>query len=449
MAQGAVMAAGQKSGSSSQKLKKAARYYGGLRNACLAMLILACLAYGAHLSLSLYYDRRVPPEGVEMTVASIPDRPGVRFWGDEVPGDLATAVRRWTPHMPNLATSAALGENRARLVTYLALSGGGSDGAFGAGLLAGWSKSGKRPNFEVVTGVSAGALIAPFAFLGSDYDGAMREVWTRYSTKEIAPQRLTGFLGAPSLSDTTPLKRILMSCLDDRFLARIAAEYMKGRMLLVVTTNLDAQRPVVWNLGEIASSSSPNARALIADVLLASSAVPGLFPPVNIAVREPGGRTYEELHADGGITREVFVAPAQLSFRSFDQFYAEPPQRRIFIIKNGKTDPEHEAVKANTLSIIERALLTMIKNHHLGDIYRIFRMAKDDDVDFNVVGVPNDFRVRAREAFDTHYLAKLFDVGFRQGEEGGRWQKSPPEFRPMAPLPSSQAVQLRPAMGAP
>lgn len=383
----------------------------------------------ATAGIAAYFARTPAPEGVEFTVATLPDRPGIRFWGDEVPGDLATAVSRWIPHMPRLATSAPkAGDNP--LVTYLALSGGGSDGAFGAGLLTGWSQSGQRPAFEVVTGVSAGALIAPFAFLGPNYDQALREVWTTYSTSDLAPRRLTGFLGGPSLANTRPLLSIIAKYIDAAMLARIAAEYQKGRLLLVVSTNLDAQRPVVWNLGEIASSGAPGALALLHQVLLASSAIPGYFPPVHIRVKSADGSVYDEMHVDGGVTREVFVAPAQLSFRAFDQFYPVPPKRTLYIIKNGKTEPEYEAVKASTLSIVGRSLLTMIKNHQLGDIYRIYRMAKDDGVNFNVASVPPAFNVVARETFDTDYLKKLFELGVEHGLAGGKWQQTPPEYRP-------------------
>jgi hypothetical protein len=213
-------------------------------------------------------------------------------------------------------------------------------------------------------------------------------------------------------------------------LAQIAIEYKRGRLLLVVSTNLDAQRPVVWNLGEIASIGTPAALDLFHQVLMASAAIPGLFPPGHIRVTAADGRQYEEMHVDGGVTREVFVAPAQLSFRAFDQFYPVAPRRQVFVIKNGKTQPEYDAVKASTLAITERSLLTMIKSHQLGDIYRIYRMARDDGVDFNIAAVPPSFNVKAREAFDKHYLLQLFETGVAQGATGGQWLHEPPEYRP-------------------
>lgn len=384
----------------------------------------------AMASVADYYGRTAAPSTADVTVSLLPNRPGIRFWGDEVPGNLESAVTKWIPHMPRLSMSAPKVGDRP-LVTYLALSGGGSDGAFGAGLLTGWSASGQRPTFDVVTGVSAGALIAPFAFLGPDYDAALQQVWTSYGTADLAPRRWIGLLGGPSFTNTEPLKRIIAKFIDADMLKRIASEYQKGRLLLVVTTNLDAQRPMVWNLGEIATTGTKEALELTHQVLMASAAIPGLFPPVQIPVQAADGKRYDEMHVDGGVTREVFVAPAQLSFRSFDRFYPVPPKRRIFVIKNGKTDPEYLPVRANTMSIIERSLLTMIKNHQLSDIYRIYRMAMDDDVEFAIAVVPPSFNVRARETFDKSYLDQLFKLGVHQGAAGGHWQNEPPEYRPL------------------
>jgi Patatin-like phospholipase len=222
------------------------------------------------------------------------------------------------------------------VVQYLALSGGAGDGAFGAGVLVGWTQRQDRPRFEVMTGVSAGALIAPFAFLGPRYDRQLREIWTKYDTDELAtPQIFAGLLGAEALADSAPLKSLIARYVDRRMLDRIADEYHAGRVLLVGTTNLDAQRPVIWNMGEIAASRHPYALELFRQVILASVSVPGVFAPVHIKVRA-GEQILEEMHVDGGPTRQVFVAPAQLSLRSFDPLYPTPPVRRIYIIKNGK-----------------------------------------------------------------------------------------------------------------
>lgn len=351
---------------------------------------------------------------------------GVRAWGDEVPGDVHAEFRQRLPNMPRLAQSSRRINGRP-VVNILALSGGGSDGAFGAGLLTGWTERGDRPVFQVVTGVSAGAIIAPFAFLGSRYDHQLREIWTDYGTNQlIVAQVLPGLLGGPSLADSGPLKALIEKYVTRSFLALIAAEYRKGRLLLIGTTNLDAQRPVVWNMGEIAASRHPRALELFRQVILASASIPGALPPVNITV-DYGKKTFEEMHVDGGTTHEVFVSPIQVPFKEFDRFYDAPPIRRLYIVKNGKFDPEYKAVKEQTIPIAARAIETLIKSQHKGDIYRIYRTAQDAGADFNLTFVPDSFDLKSTEAFDRRYQAALFAEGMRMSKSGRLWVKKPPD----------------------
>ena len=354
--------------------------------------------------------------------------PGVRLWGDEIPGNLRAAVtQQMSPGvLPATVRDAATGRLR---VDILALSGGGQDGVFGAGLLAGWSQRGDRPKFQVVTGVSAGALVAPFAFLGPSYDAQLKRIWTEYKTADVAVlQLLPGLLGGASLVDTSQLEALVAQYVDRRMMRAIAAEFKKGRLLLIGTTNLDAQRPVVWNIGAIAASGHPEALDLIRKVLLASAAVPGAFKPVSIEV-EAGGNVYEELHVDGGTTRELFVAPFPVPYRAYDQFYPERPLRRIFVVKNGKLNPEPDVVPAQTIPIAGRAITTLTKYQSLGDIYKIYRLAGDDGADFNLIAEPPDFAAEANEALDPKYQTALFEAGYKLGLAGGPWMKKPPEIR--------------------
>ena len=221
-------------------------------------------------------QRAVPPAAAAVS-ATVPGLAHVRFWGDEVPKDVVAALRQRMPSLgkPPVAQSF---ENGRPVVNYLALSGGGSDGAFGAGLLAGWTKSGTRPKFEFVTGISAGALIAPFAFLGPAYDHQLEDIWTKYGDDDLVTKEPLGVLfGASSAVDTKPLADLIARYVDAKFLGAIAREYRQGRVLLIGTTNIDAKRPVVWNMGEIALSRDPRALQLFRDVLLASAAIPGLM----------------------------------------------------------------------------------------------------------------------------------------------------------------------------
>lgn len=359
--------------------------------------------------------------------AIVPGLDGIRFWADEVPKDPAAEIRQKLPNLPRLAQGAEL-ENGRPVVDILALSGGGADGAFGAGLLAGWTERGNRPEFEIVTGVSAGAIIAPFAFLGPKYDPALQEIWTQYGTSElVTAQILPGLLGGSSLADTTKLQELVAKYIDQTLLRALAAEYRKGRLLFVLTTNIDAQRPVVWNLGALAASRHPDALDLFRKVILASAAIPAAFPPVNISV-EVDGKRYEEMHIDGGTTREVFVSPVQVPFKMFDALYAKPPIRRLYIVKNGKITPETEVVKAQTISIAARAISTLIKNQNLGELYAIYRRAKDAGADFNLAAIPATFTVKPKELFDPAYQDALYGEGVRIGRAGGNWLKAPPQI---------------------
>jgi predicted acylesterase/phospholipase RssA len=361
-----------------------------------------------------------------MPEASVPGMGPVRYWGDEIPKDVVAELKRKLPYLPRLAESPA--ENGKPIVNLLAISSGGDDGAFAAGLLVGWTKTGHRPRFEVVTGVSAGALIAPFAFLGPAYDRELVAMWTRYGTRDLIIKKpLAALFGGSALADTGPLADLIAHYADRDLLAAIAAEYRKGRLLLIATTNLDAQRPVVWNMTQIAATGGPRALMLFRQVMLASTAIPGVFPPVHILV-EAGGEMREEMHVDGGTTQKVFIAPLQLRLHVLDPLYSAPPQHRIFVITNTKLAPEWGPPKNDTRSVAERSLRTLSKSQEAGDLIRLYLFAKRDGAEFNLAAIPANFREKSQEPFDRRYMQALFDVGFQQGRAGYRWLAAPPEF---------------------
>lgn len=356
--------------------------------------------------------------------------PDVRFWGDEVPKDVRAEIRRRLPNMPQIAQDATKSKGRP-IVETLALSGGGADGAFGAGLLAGWSARGDRPDFEIVTGVSAGAMISTFAYLGPAYDQKLKEIWTAYQMQDVVvAQILPGILGGSALADTSPMAHLLAKYITADVLQQVAAEYQRGRMLFVLTTNLDAQRPVVWNMGEIARAGTPEALILFRRVIMASAAIPGAFPPVPITV-EADGKVYDELHVDGGTTRETFVLPVQAPFKAFDKLYKAPPIRKLYLVKNGKLNPETKVVEAKTLTIASRAISTLIKSQQWGEIYRIWRLARDDKADFNLIAVPASFNREAKEIVDPEYQKAMWETGFEMGSSGIPWMKQPPDQTPI------------------
>jgi predicted acylesterase/phospholipase RssA len=356
--------------------------------------------------------------------AVIPDMDDVRVWGD-APFPKALLASDLPKLKAKYAAVAKSGKQVA--VDLLALSGGADDGAFGAGLLVGWGQRGDRPEFALVTGISAGSLIAPFAFLGAEYDRQLAAVFTTYGSDQIYQANiLPGLLGGNGLADNTPLKHLIDRHVDAKLLRRVAEERAKGRFLLVGTTNIDAQRPVYWDMGRIAQRGDARALELFRKVLLASAALPGLFPPVHIEVRADG-KSYEEMHVDGGTTHGVFFTPAEFSFQQIDRAVGRKVHRRLWVVRNGKIAPEYKVTSETTLAIASRSLETLSRSQGLGDLTRMYVKAKADRVDFNLAFIPPDFNAPRPAPFDEGYMKALFEAGRKLGREGYAWAKAPPE----------------------
>ena len=315
-------------------------------------------------------------------------------------------------------------------VDFLAISGGGADGAYGAGLLCGWTEHGDRPQFKLVTGISTGSLIAPFAFLGPEYDARLKEVYTTITTKNIYRVRsLLKMLWSDSITDTWPLAELAAKSMDDNMLRAIAIEHQKGRRLFVGTTNLDAQRLTVWDMGAIAAIGTPEAYKLFRKILLASAAIPVMFPPIYLEV-EAGGHRYDEVHVDGGVVAEAITYEFTFRPKAVKEAVrgkdAQPRPARMYIIRNSKNKPEWGLTHAGLKGITERALNTIIKYQGVGDLYRIYTLSKVDGVDFNLAEIPEDFKVERKEEFDRNYMNQLFTIGYDQGRRGYAWMKYPP-----------------------
>jgi predicted acylesterase/phospholipase RssA len=312
----------------------------------------------------------------------------------------------------------------------LAISGGGDNGAFAAGFLNGWSKAGTRPQFKLVTGVSTGALIAPFAFLGPAYDQKLKQLYTSISFKDIAKKRsMISVVTNDATNDNAPLKKLVKKYIDQDVLDAIAAEDAKGRMLLVGTVNLDARRPVIWNITKIAASRSPKALALIQSLLIASSAIPATFPPVMIDV-EVNGKKYQEMHVDGNTAAQVFVYPAAVRLKEVSQEISVEREITLYIIRNARLDPEWAQVDRRTLPIALQAVTTLIQYQGIGDLYRIYGVTQRDGIDFNLAYIPPSFKTRHRVDFDTDYMRSLYDTAYALAEKGYTWTKKPPLLIP-------------------
>ncbi|SKA31026.1 Predicted acylesterase/phospholipase RssA, contains patatin domain [Enhydrobacter aerosaccus] len=310
---------------------------------------------------------------------------------------------------------------------FLAVSGGGEDGAFGAGVLCGWSEHGDRPTFDLVTGVSTGALTAPFAFLGSAYDAQLRYVYTGISPADVLRERyITAALFDDALADNAPLHRTISRILDERMLAAIAAAYDDGRLLLIGTTDLDAQQPVVWNIGAIAKSGHPRALDTVRRILLASAAIPGAFPPTMFDATL-NGKPYQEMHVDGGAFMQSFLYPARLSVERRQRIAAKQPVADIsaYLIRNGRLDPHWAEVRRQMLGIAGRAISTMIFASGYNDTLRIYYNALRDNVDYNLAYIGPDFTLKLPEPFDPGYMRALFDYGYSRARNGYEWSKQP------------------------
>jgi hypothetical protein len=305
---------------------------------------------------------------------------------------------------------------------FLAISGGGDDGAFGSGLLVGWTEAGDRPEFQMVTGVSTGALIAPFAFLGPAYDKQLRDVYTTISADDVYSERgLIGGVFDDAMADTTPLWGLISKFVDEALLTAIAREYEKGRLLLIGSTDLDSQLPVLWNVGAIAASGNPGALDLVRRILRASSAVPGFFQPVMIDV-EVNGKHYQELHVDGGAVVQMFLYPPSIELKQL----GPKRERKAYLIRNGRLDAEWADVERRTLSIAGRAISTMIHYGGVNDVFRIYFVTQRDGVDYNLAYIGSDFSAPHAGDFDKAYMNALFDYGYQQARQGYKWHKAPP-----------------------
>ena len=286
-------------------------------------------------------------------------------------------------------------------IAMLAISGGGDNGAFAAGFLNGWTKEGTRPQFKLVTGVSTGALIAPFAFLGPAYDEKLKEFYTSISLKDIAKKRsVLAVVTNDAMADNTPLKNLVKKNVDQDMLDAIAAEDAKGRMLLVGTVDLDAGRPVIWNITKIAASGRPGSLELVRSLLIASSAIPATFPPVMIDV-EVGNKKYQEMHVDGNTAAQVFVYPAAVRFKEVGETLGIDRERKLYVIRNARLDPEWAEVERKTLPIAVQAISTLLQYEGIGDLYRIYSVTQRDGIDFNLAYIPPTFNTPHRTEFDT------------------------------------------------
>ena len=367
------------------------------------------------VSLSLGACALAPREGftaAEQASATVPGFGVVRAWGDAPAREVARAV---------LGPASRPAPDRD--VNVLALSGGGAGGAFAAGLLHGWTERGTRPAFDVITGVSTGALIAPFALLGPAYDGVLAKLYTGNGAGGVAePANIVAIATGDGLLDPGPLRRMVAGYVTPDFLAAVAAEHRRGRRLLVVTTNLDAQRPVVWNMGAIAASGSPDASALFQEVLVASASVPAVFPPVMVHAAA-GGRGVDEMHVDGVATAQIFLRPDVLAAAG-GPLPADLRRRvHVWAVVNNTLPPEFAVTAKGTLPIAYRSLSTVFKAQTIGEVTAAAEMAHRLGVDFKLAYIDQAVTFDPTDPFGTSYMDRVYAIGARQGQDGSVWHR--------------------------
>ena len=368
----------------------------------------------------------VPPTLTER--AAIPGIPEARYWLDR---DLApfiqSVIQDDKREREALARAGKSASDPLPPASLLAISGGGDAGAFAAGILAGWTEHGNRPNFRVVTGISTGALIAPFAFLGPQYDDALRSAFTSVRSEDIFHRHnmLVG-LASDGMADSGPLTRLVAKYVTREMLVAVAEEYAKGRVLEICTTDLDSGRPVTWNLGAIASSDAPGALELFRKIIIASTSIPGEVSPVMIDV-DIDGKHFQEMHVDGGVITQVFLYPRRI-LMELHRVTGRPYRRELhaYVIRNGSLEPEWSDTQRHTLSIGGRAISALIQAQGINDLQRIYQTARQDGVDFNLAYIGSDFNYPHNETFDPDYMKRLFDYAYQRSAKGYPWHKAPP-----------------------
>jgi predicted acylesterase/phospholipase RssA len=306
-------------------------------------------------------------------------------------------------------------------LVILALSGGGADGSYGAGILKGWSESAQRPEFDIVTGSSVGALIAPFAFLGSDYDARLEAIFTSGVTDDLMRIGVVNAIMGSGVFKAGPIKELISRYADNQIIDSIAARHRKGKLLIITTTNLDTQSTILWNMGEIAASKSPGRYELFRSVLAASAAIPGIFPPVLIPVQS-GDLMYSEMHVDGGVSSNILAVPESILTAHGTSLSKEA---RVFLIVNGKLSADANYTSEFTVPVVARSFQTSVKTNTRSAIIATYDFCRRNNWEFNATSIDTSRRTTGDPTeFDAVYMKDLYAYGRRKGESGRAFQSN-------------------------
>lgn len=392
--------------------------------ACLAAL-LGCLLLSGCATLP-----RNPVPADQVAWARVPGMPDVRGWAGRP--NRAMALDFEQSMQEERPGDFPVGSDGRIHYPHLALSGGGANGAFGAGFLNGWTATGTRPTFKIVTGVSTGALMAPYVFLGPDYDEALRRFYTTTTDADVftAGNPLMALLRRESLAHTAPLEALIARAIDAPLLSKIAAEHRAGRRLYMGTADLDSRHFVVWNMGLIATGESPQALALFRRVMLASASIPIAFPPVLIEV-EVHGERHDEMHVDGFVAANIFLHagifdPQQV----YNRLSRAPATYDTFMIHNGQLAAASDPAERSLRGIAFRTIEVAGRAGMVGDLFREYAYARRDRARFAWVTIDSTLDLPEATSFNPAQMQILYDVGYQRARAGPVWLSRPPGMTP-------------------
>ena len=306
-------------------------------------------------------------------------------------------------------------------LNILALSGGGAGGAYGAGALVGLGRRGERPQFAVVTGVSTGALLAPFAFLGPAWDAQLKEAFINARTEHLLRLRgLAALLFRPGVYRGEPLMELVDHYVTDELIQEVARESAKGRMLLVATTDLDKEETVIWDMGAIASHGGEAARTLFRDVLVASASIPGLFPPVIIHVSD-SQNSYDEMHVDGGTSVPFFFTWEVAEILNFPAAAEDLKGANLYVIINGQLGTTPLTTPQRTIPILKRSFSTELMHTMRSTLELSVEFARLYGMNLQFSRIPPNYPYQGPLNFKPREMQALYDYAAGCAANGKFW----------------------------
>jgi len=370
---------------------------------CLVAIVAGCAAIHREQAPEMLFNTTTP-----VGFASV-----VRYANGYADGDARAIGSRFSETLERRRAASMDGT-----LNILALSGGGAGGAFGAGALVGLSRRGERPQFDIVTGVSAGALIAPFAFLGSAWDEHLADAFSGARSEHLLDSRGIGILFRPGFYRSEPLVELVDHFVTDELIQAVARQAALGRLLLVATTDLDKEETVIWDMGRIAAHGGEAARTLFRNVLVASASIPGAFSPMVIAVEKAGVR-YDEMHVDGDATVPFFVAPALAYVRPIDANRLKGAH--IYVLVNGQLGGVPHTTPVDTISILTRSFSSTLTHLARANVVLTSEFAQKNDMNFRFSSIPIDYPFHGPLDFQQSSMRALFNYGADCAREGRLW----------------------------